>query len=75
MVRSLLLAFGIAALPAAASAQAWAEAYKAGDYLKAVELLQEEVIKQQPLLGTSAFLDAEPARSLAALFRARVASR
>jgi hypothetical protein len=65
MIRLILLVGASIALPSAAIAQPWAEAYKAGDYGTVIELLQEAVIRQQPTLGTGAQLDAEPARLLA----------
>lgn len=42
----LSLAF-LSAVPIAADAQPWAEAYQAGEYAKAVELLQPIVTAQQ----------------------------
>jgi hypothetical protein len=53
-------------LPAVAAAQPWADAYKAGDYSKAAQLLQPIVVEQVQSMGQDG--DPAPARHLAILF-------
>ena len=53
----------LCSLPCAAWAQPWADAYRAGDYRKAVDLLQPLVISVEPIPA-----DSEPARHLAMLY-------
>ena len=64
MVRRVVFAL-ICAFPAVASAQAWVGPYRAGDYEKAVELLQEAVSKAA---GNPAFDQPEPLQLLATLY-------
>ena len=64
MVRLLALAL-LCALPARASAQAWADAYRAGDYEKAADLLHLIVLES----GLDApDVDPEPHRHLAVMY-------
>lgn len=63
----LLGILAVCAMPPSAAAQSWADAYKAGDYAKAVALLQQIVIKQhQEAMATDP--DPAPTRHLAALY-------
>ncbi len=64
--RALLLAGAIAALPGVAFGQPWADAYKAGDYAKAVHLLQPIIVSQQLSFSPSA--DPLAPRLLAVLY-------
>lgn len=68
-VFKLLLLAGLTVwLPAVACAQPWADAYKAGEYAKAVELLQPIVIGQMQSMGTGPDADPAPARHLAVIY-------
>ena len=53
----------LCSVPCTAWAQPWADAYRAGDYRKAVDLLEPLVIGVEPLPA-----DPEPARHLAMLY-------
>ncbi len=64
--RSLVLIAAIAALPGVAFGQPWADAYKAGDYAKAVHLLQPIIVSQQ--LSFSPGADPLAPRLLAVLY-------
>jgi hypothetical protein len=55
-------------LPAVAAAQPWADAFKAGDYSKAAELLQPIVVEQVQAMGAGADSDPAPARHLTVLY-------
>ena len=60
----LLMILAVCTLPCAAAAQPWADAYRAGDYRKAADLLHPVVIDQHLNLAT----DPAPARHLAILY-------
>ena len=64
MVR-LSLVVVLCALPVGASAQAWADAYRAGDYEKAAELLHQVVIEAN---FDAPNIDPEPHQQLALLY-------
>lgn len=64
LVRLLILA-ALCALPCTASAQPWAEAYKAGDYQKAADLLHPLVIQ---IMHQPDMADPNPARHLATMY-------
>jgi len=62
----ILFALAILTLPAGASAQAWSEAYKSGDYTKAADLLHPLVIQLATQPGGPQ--DPEPPRHLATMY-------
>jgi hypothetical protein len=62
----LLLAAAILTLPSIASAQGWADAYKAGDYRKAADLLHPLVIQSAVQPGGPQ--DPDPPRFLATMY-------
>lgn len=62
----LLLALAILTLPSAAAAQAWADAYKSGDYRKAADLLHPLVI--QLAIQPGGPQDPGPPRHLATMY-------
>ena len=64
--RSLVLSAAIAALPGVAFGQPWADAYKAGDHAKAVQMLQPIIVSQQ--LSFSSGADPLAPRLLAVLY-------
>jgi len=61
----LVLAGALCALPCAASAQPWRDAYKAGDYQKAAELLHPLVVQMAWQPGSA---DPDPSRHLATMY-------
>lgn len=63
-LRTLFVA-ALWALPSLASAQPWMDAYKAGDYPKAADLLHPLVLQQS---GEPEYADPEPAQHLATLY-------
>jgi len=67
VLRVWRLASVIVLLPAVTSAQTWADAYKAGDYRKAAELLQPIVVADVQSLSPPE-MDPAPARHLAILY-------
>jgi hypothetical protein len=67
-VRNVCLLAGVTLLvPAVATAQTWADAYKAGDYQRAAALLQPIVVAQAQSPG-ALDLDPAPARHLSILY-------
>jgi len=61
----LLFVVAWCALPCAASAQPWADAYKAGDYQRAADLLHPLVVQSVTLAEST---DPDPARLLATMY-------
>lgn len=64
LVRLVVFAL-VCAFPAVASAQAWADSYRAGDYERAADLLHEAVSKAS---GNPAFDQSEPPELLATMY-------